>query len=55
VIAFQIRDAVVAGMEAGGWLAVQQIPVLLKPLSLRRIAQDFGSLSVRERGQSAAR
>jgi GNAT superfamily N-acetyltransferase len=42
VIAFQIRDAVVAGMEAGGWRAVQQIPVLLKPVSLRRIAQDFG-------------
>ena len=42
VIAFQIRDAVVAGMEAGGWRRVQQIPVLLRPLSLRRIAQDFG-------------
>jgi GNAT superfamily N-acetyltransferase len=42
VIAFQIRDAVMAGMEAGGWRRVQQLPVLLRPISVRRIAQDFG-------------
>jgi GNAT superfamily N-acetyltransferase len=41
VTAFQIRDAVMAGMQAGGWKFVQQNPVLLKPLSIPRIAHDM--------------
>jgi GNAT superfamily N-acetyltransferase len=42
VTAFQIRDAVMPGMEAGGWRAVLPLPVLLRPLSLRSLARDFG-------------
>lgn len=42
VTAFQIRRAVLGGMVAGGWHPVAKIPVLLKPLSLRRILRDLG-------------
>ena len=47
VTALQIREEVMGGMEAGGWRAVNELPVLLKPVSLRRIAQDL--LKVRSR------
>src|SRR4051812_18672406 len=42
VTAFQIRDAVMPGMEAGGWNAAMALPVILRPLSLRSLARDFG-------------
>jgi GNAT superfamily N-acetyltransferase len=42
ITAFQIREPVMGGMLAGGWRAALGIPILLKPLSLRGIARDFG-------------
>lgn len=42
ITAFQIREAVMGGMTAGGWRAALALPVLLKPLSLRGLARDFG-------------
>lgn len=42
ITAFQIREAVMAGMIAGGWRGALALPVLLKPLSLRGLARDFG-------------
>jgi GNAT superfamily N-acetyltransferase len=42
ITAFQIRETVMAGMTAGGWRAALALPVLLKPLSLRGLARDFG-------------
>lgn len=55
VTAYQIREPVMGGMLAGGWRPSQQIPVLLKPLSLRRIVQDFGlPVGVPEKRQARA-
>jgi len=42
VTAFQIREAVLPGMQAGGWNATHSLPILLRPLSLRSLARDFG-------------
>jgi GNAT superfamily N-acetyltransferase len=37
-IAFQIREAVLPGMLAAGWRVHSRIPILLRPISLRKIA-----------------
>lgn len=42
VTAFQIRPPVLGGMLSAGWSARATIPVLLRPVSLRHIARDFG-------------
>lgn len=42
VAALQFRRAVLGGMLAGGWRPALLVPVLLRPLSLRRIAYDSG-------------
>lgn len=48
ITAFQIRQQVLPGMLAGGWRVSQKVPVLLKPLSMARLARDlaFGSRSL---------
>jgi GNAT acetyltransferase-like protein len=40
--AFQIRPHVLGGAVAAGWRPIARIPVLLRPLSLRGLARDFG-------------
>lgn len=42
VTMFQIRPQVLQGVLAAGWRAFSNMPVLLRPLSLRSIARDFG-------------
>jgi GNAT superfamily N-acetyltransferase len=41
ITAFQIREAVKSGIASAGWTAVDQVPVLLRPVSLVGIARDF--------------
>jgi hypothetical protein len=41
IIAFQIRQAVMEGMAGAGWRPVENVPILLKVLSLRRALADF--------------
>ncbi|HEY3052807.1 MAG TPA: GNAT family N-acetyltransferase [Thermoanaerobaculia bacterium] len=62
ISAFQIRETVMAGMIAGGWRGALALPVLLKPLSLRGLARDFGlpfgsrlSDAIEERARDAIR
>ena len=42
ILAFQIRQKVRAGMEAGGWRAAATVPIHVQPLSLRGMVRDFG-------------
>lgn len=42
VTVFQIRPPVLQGFVAAGWRAFTSVPVLLRPLSLRSVARDFG-------------
>ena len=41
-VGLQIRKASLGGMLAGGWSLIDRVPVLMKPLSVRNIARDFG-------------
>ena len=41
VTAFQIRSAVLPGMQAGGWRIAAECPVLIRPLAMLRFAADL--------------
>ena len=41
-LALQIQKASLGGMLAGGWRAIDRLPVLLKPISFSHLGRDFG-------------
>ncbi|HEX6178224.1 MAG TPA: GNAT family N-acetyltransferase [Thermoanaerobaculia bacterium] len=47
VTAFQIRPAVLPGMQAGGWRIAADCPILIRPLSIVRFAADVAHRKTR--------